>query len=106
MIFSLLLILVSCQEQQSKSKVTADNSFTEPDLLLPIQSIKDIKPPDGYKRMSADPASFAYWLRNVPLKKETAVYLYNGKLKPNQSAQFAVVDISVGKRTCSNVLMW
>lgn len=108
MIFSLLLILVSCQETQPKSNLTADTVLTEPGLSLPIQSIKDIKPHDGYKRVAADPASFADWLRDIPLKKEKAVYLYNGKLKPNQSAQFAVVDIPVGKKDlqqCADVVM-
>ncbi len=108
MIFSLLLVLVSCGDEQPKSKVTGDIALIEPGSSLPAKSINDIKPPDGYKRVAADPASFATWLRSVPLRKEKAVYLYNGKLKPNQSAQFAVVDISVGKKDlqqCADVVM-
>jgi hypothetical protein len=108
MIFSLLLVLVSCGDVQPKSKATGNNMLVESGFSPPIKSINDIKPPDGYKMVTADPASFADWLRGVPLKNEKAVYLYNGKLKPNQSAQFAVVDISVGKKDlqqCADVVM-
>jgi hypothetical protein len=44
----------------------------------------------------------------VSLKKDKAVYLYNGKLKPNQSAQFAVIDIPVGNKDlqqCADAVM-
>ena len=108
MVFTLLLVFVSCQDKQPKNKINADSGLTKPGLSLPIQSINNIQPPEGYKRLAADGASFATWLRNIPLKKERAVYLYNGKLKPNQSAQFAVVDISVGKKDlqqCADVVM-
>ena len=108
MVFTLLLVFLSCQDKQPKNKINADNGLTKPGLSLPIQLINDIQPPEGYKRLVADEASFATWLRSIPLKKERAVYLYNGKLKPNQSAQFAVVDISVGKKDlqqCADVVM-
>ena len=55
--------------------------------------------PDGYRRIVADPVSFADWLRHLPLKEGSPpVYLYNGRKKPNQSAHFAVVDIDVGAK--------
>ena len=107
-LFSMLFVLIGCGDEQPKSKVTGDNALIEPGSSLPVKSIKGIKPPKGYKRVTAESASFAHWLRDVPLKKEKAVYLYNGKLKPNQSAQFAVVDISVGKKDlqqCADVVM-
>jgi len=81
------------------------------ELLAPVQpvtSIGSIPAPDGFRRVEAGPGSFAAWLRDVPLKKEKAVYLYNGKLKPNQSAQFAVIDIPVGKKDlqqCADAVM-
>lgn len=108
LIFPLLFILAGCQEAPSKIKATSDNNLVQSDFSPSIKSISDIKPPKGYKRIMTEPASFANWLRNVPLKKDKAVYLYNGKLKPDQSAQFAVVDISVGKKDlqqCADVVM-
>ncbi len=104
----LLLSLIACSEGQPESKATGGKILPEPEPSLPVLSVGDIKPPQGYKRIAADPASFASWLRDVPLKKDKSVYLYNGKLKPNQSAQFAVVDISVGKKDlqqCADVVM-
>ena len=52
--------------------------------------------------------SFGEWLRNISLKKGKQVYLYNGELKKNQRAQFAVMDIPVGKKDlqqCADALM-
>jgi hypothetical protein len=44
----------------------------------------------------------------VSLKRDKVVYLYNGKLKPNQSAQYAVIDIPVGNKDlqqCADAVM-
>jgi hypothetical protein len=58
-----------------------------------------IPPPEGYERVEVPAASFANWLRHLPLKKKgTPVYLYDGRKKGNQGAHFAVVDIDTGTR--------
>ncbi|MBI5569938.1 MAG: DUF4846 domain-containing protein [Desulfomonile tiedjei] len=58
-----------------------------------------IATPEGFRRINVPYGSFADWLRHLPLKKPgTAVLLHNGKLKPNQDAHFAVVDIDTGPR--------
>ena len=47
-------------------------------------------------------------MRTVPLRKDSHVYLYNGLPKRNQTAQFAVLDISVGKKDlqqCADAVM-
>nr|WP_294859370.1 DUF4846 domain-containing protein [uncultured Fluviicola sp.] len=66
-------------------------------------------PPDGYERKSADSSSFGFYLRNLPLKKHgSAVHLYNGSLKGNQSAHVAVINMSVGSRDlqqCADAVM-
>lgn len=55
--------------------------------------------PDGYARIQTESHTFANWLRKLPLKAGSPpVYLFNGKLKANQTAQAAVVDIDVGNR--------
>ncbi|PWV50595.1 DUF4846 domain-containing protein [Chitinophaga sp. S165] len=62
------------------------------------ETVAHIPLPAGYKRISLEAGSFGAWLRKIPLKTDNTVYLYNGLVKPNQSAQFAVLDISVGKK--------
>ncbi|WP_146154398.1 DUF4846 domain-containing protein [Chitinophaga ginsengisoli] len=61
-------------------------------------TVEKIPLPAGYKRVSQDVGSFGAWLRKVPLKTNNTVYLYNGERKLNQSAQFAVLDVAVGKK--------
>jgi hypothetical protein len=74
----------------------------------PWPSIGAIPPPPGYRRVPVDKNSFGAWLRTVSLKKDRTVYLYDGSRKTNQSAQFAVLDISVGKedlQQCADAVM-
>jgi hypothetical protein len=61
-------------------------------------AIAHIPLPAGFKRVPLQEGSFGAWLRKVPLKEDKTVYLYNGSLKTNQTAQFAVLDVSVGNR--------
>lgn len=79
------------------NKVTAHYNF-----------VKDIPLPDGYSFKNMPINSFASWLANIPLKKDNTVYLYNGVVKQNQKAQFAVLDISVGNKNlqqCADAVM-
>ena len=72
------------------------------------QTIGNIMTAVGFKRTPADDTSFATWLRSIRLKNDPRVYLYNGQLKSNQSAQFAVLDIRVGKKDlqqCADAVM-
>lgn len=68
-----------------------------------------IATPNNYERIKIDDNSFAAWLRNIPLKKgNSKVYLFNGEEKNNQNAQFAVLDIDVGKKDlqqCADAIM-
>src|SRR5688572_25280524 len=63
-----------------------------------ISKLSEIPLPPGYTRVEGPEKSFAAWLRDVKIKEDKHVYLYNGQLKGNQSAQFAVLDIPVGKK--------
>ncbi|WP_336513910.1 DUF4846 domain-containing protein [Pollutibacter soli] len=70
--------------------------------------IKQIPAPEGFYRPSLKPGEFGYWLRHIELKKDNTVYLFNGLQKANQSAQFAVLDISVGDKNlqqCADAVM-
>ncbi len=64
--------------------------------------------PEGFSFIKNEQNSFAAWLENVPLKRDKTVYLFDGSQKKNQSAQFAVVDITVGEKNlqqCADAIM-
>lgn len=61
-------------------------------------SIAELPIPAGFKRLPQPAGSFGAWLRTMRLKSDNNVYLYNGQLKRNQQAQYAVLDISTGAK--------
>ncbi len=73
-----------------------------------MQTVKQIPLPEGYERVALRENSFAGFLRNLPLRKDNTVYLYNGQRKPNQSVHYAVIDISTGTKDlqqCADAIM-
>ncbi|RYZ20625.1 MAG: hypothetical protein EOO10_23045 [Chitinophagaceae bacterium] len=73
-----------------------------------IATIGTIPLPPGFKRAEQSMDSFGSWLRQVYLKPDKTVYLYNGKKKANQSAQYAVLDVAVGDKDlqqCADAVM-
>lgn len=68
-----------------------------------------VAPPNGFERVPMPPGSFEDWLRHLPLKPgHPPVHLHDGRLKPNQDAHLAVVDIDVGPRDlqqCADAVM-
>ena len=73
-----------------------------------FSSIKKIPPPAGFHRIACPSHSFASWLENIPLKKNDTVFLYNGRPKSNQTAQYAVLDIPIGNKDlqqCADAVM-
>jgi Domain of unknown function (4846) len=110
-ILLLMLSSFSCSNN-TNSKTTKKNvlktseffSLLENDYLL----IKNIPLPAAYECIQNEKNSFAAWLENVALKKDKTVYIYDGSPKHNQTAQFAVLDISVGKKNlqqCADAVM-
>lgn len=76
--------------------------------LIYYSSIAAIPLPAGYTRIPQPPGSFGAWLRSISLKKDNRVHLYNGQLKKNQDAQFAVLDMPVGNQDlqqCADAVM-
>jgi hypothetical protein len=66
-------------------------------------------PPEGFVREEYAADEFGSYLQGQSLKPHgTEVRLYNGALKPNQSAHAAVLNVSVGKRDlqqCADAVM-
>jgi Domain of unknown function (4846) len=67
------------------------------------------EPPPGFERGAFPAASFAAWLRRLPLKPHgSQVKLFNGENKPRQDVHAAVIDIDVGNRDlqqCADAVM-
>lgn len=104
----LLSVLFSCNNYKVAPHV-ANKVVAPSDTNAYLHKfITDVPSPKGYKRIIADSNSFAQWLRNIALKKDKTVYLFNGDEKTNQSAQYAVLDISVGDQNlqqCADAVM-
>lgn len=100
----ILPVLTGCQSSPAQQV-----SFSGTNSALPVLTrVADIVLPAGFSRVNGKDSGFALWLRQVPLKKDNKVYLYNGALKGNQHAQYAVLDIPVGKKDlqqCADAVM-
>jgi len=66
--------------------------------IFPVHKCGDIPLPEGYIRKTYDSVSFPFYLRNLHVKQENnLVYLYDGRLKQNQNAQYCVIKMDIGK---------
>lgn len=118
--FMLSWFFIGCETKADRNKqaeersVTADTSrhnryswlgTYETNQML----VNRIPVPEGYERISVQKNSFGDWLRHLPLKPgNPSVKLYNGELKYNQSAQYAVLNIDVGSedlQQCADAVM-
>lgn len=90
------------------ASVNSNNSGTTTNGDNPYPTVDMIPTPAGFRRVPVDTTGFDGWLRHCPLKKGRTVYLFNGSPKVNQDAQFAVLNISVGKtdlQQCADAVM-
>jgi Domain of unknown function (4846) len=104
-VVALLILEITCKNPPSQSKESLSLVGTE---TLDAKTIKDIPPPKGYEKSQNTEGSFGFYLQNIPLKKDKTVYLYNGEKKRNQTAQYMVLDVSVGTRDlqqCADAVM-
>jgi hypothetical protein len=66
-------------------------------------------PPKGFERLKVDEFSFAYYLRNLPLKEHGSRVLYfDGREKSNNQVYDAVVNVPIGKKDlhqCADAVM-
>lgn len=94
---SLMATLLSCQQPAVPiHTLPAISASTIPVATHPPANVATIPAPYGYQRRQGD--EFTRWLRKLPLKTNNTVYLFNGQPKQNQTAQFAVLDVSVGNK--------
>jgi len=106
--FFMLLCMFSCNSNAGNQRATAPVIKNDFSLINPYSTISAIPVPAGFSRMQTDSGSYAEWLRQLPLKKNKTVYLFNGFPKSNQTAQFAVIDISTGDKDlqqCADAVM-
>ena len=105
-LFCPFLLLNSCDTIYTKAGTQVQ---LPPDLNRAApKTVSQLPVPDGFKRASTTGSKFADFLGRVGLKNDKAVYLYNGQQKANQSAQYAVLDISVGDKDlqqCADAVM-
>ena len=106
-LFSVLftLLLLSCNNNTAAPPGLNTNNVI---AVNPYKQIKAIPLPDGFERIKDDSGSFTKFLRNINLKENTTVYLFNRQPKHNQSAQYALLDISTGNKNlqqCADAVM-
>ncbi|WP_262919282.1 DUF4846 domain-containing protein [Niabella hibiscisoli] len=102
-----MLFWVGCEQASVRSAVREYPAESASNIDA-FRSVGAIREPAGSKRIDCKEGSFGHWLRKVTLKSGNEVFLFNGRLKPNQQAQYAVMDISVGKRDlqqCADAVM-
>lgn len=105
----ILLLSFSCSNsapanEKTRQQIAKSSNKDE----NPFHQVKDIPATEGFTRTLSDSNSFEEWLRKVALKKDRTVYTFNGSPKFNQTAQFAVLDISVGDKNlqqCADAVM-
>jgi len=103
--------LSSCSKAQNTESEKNNQEYSETHIQYSktVKTVAEIPTPEGYKRIEVEAGSYPDFLRNQELKTENnLVYLFDGTLKHNQDAQFAVLKIDVGKRDlqqCADAVM-
>ncbi|MFC2104532.1 DUF4846 domain-containing protein [Bacteroidota bacterium] len=100
-VYSIFLIAISACGQNTGSKyLINENGKTISERIIT---------PSGFKRIALHSGSFAFYLRNLPLKPHgTKVKYYNGILKPNFWVYAAIIDMEIGERNlqqCADAVM-
>jgi Domain of unknown function (4846) len=102
-----IFIFIACNNGQinlpkQKETPVATNNTT----VAHFASIAQIPVPLGFVRITD--SAFGLFSRGISIKQDNTVYLFNGSKKRNQSAQFAVLNISVGDKDlqqCADAVM-
>ena len=94
--FTFVAGLFCCNNQEHTGQFASPKTLeNKADSLL----FQRFASPAGFVRTSVDANSFAFYLRNLPLKpKGSKVLYFNGDEKENMSVYDAVVDLPIGKK--------
>ncbi len=112
--FSLIILLSlwffsSCSQTVSDSTAATSDSVTVEYYPDGMTVGTRYNAPEGFVRVPADSGSFAYYLRNLPLKPDGAVVTYyDGDKKYAPSVYKSVVDLPIGNRNlhqCADAVM-
>ncbi len=109
--FFLLLIIQSCaQTENNKINNTAVIDSTLNVLNVSGNTIETrFNPPQNYHRIIINNNSFAYYLRNLPLKPHNSkVMYYDGSAKVSNGVYEAVVNLKIGDKDlhqCADAVM-
>ncbi len=108
---ALLAFLFCCTQGQNRSQATEDaaNPETSNAVVTTGNTIASrFLLPAGYRRVDAEPGSFAQYLQQLTLKPDgSRVQYFNGAVKAN-NVHAAVLDVSVGDKDlqqCADALM-
>ena len=91
---ALLFAVSSCTE--AENHIETNSSKKIPAMI--VETIRGISLPPGFDYVVEGDSAYTNWLLDLKLKKNKIVYLYNGKLKSNQDAQYGVLNIEIGKK--------
>src|SRR6185369_5948445 len=101
---ALLFAINSCSAPENNIETRPTDKITG----INPENIRGISLPQGFNYVEDGDSAYSSWLLDLKLKKSKTVYLYNGKLKSNQEAQFGVLNIDIGKKDlmqCADVAM-
>lgn len=100
----IFLLLFSCTDDSKRVGLSESKKITDE---APSE-IRGISLPQGFTYEDEGDTAYSKWLLDLKIKKSNNVYLYNGSLKTNQHAHYAVLDIDIGKKDliqCADAVM-
>ena len=100
-------ILTACRAKSSEKPLQVKNESAK--AATPDNLVGRIPAPAGYKRVAVAEGSFAYFLRNLPLKPANSdLHYYNGQVKEAKYSG-AIVDMDFGKNAneqCADAIIF
>jgi hypothetical protein len=91
---TLTFVISSCTNAENNIETKPNSKITG----ITPETIREISLPGGFDYVYDGDSVYSNWLLDLKLKKSKTVYLYNGKLKSNQDAQYGVLNIDIGKK--------
>ena len=83
------LLLLSCQPRPDNPAEYRGGALV---------NIESIPVPAGFTRIDYASHSYSHWLRQIHIRKDNRVLLYNGRPSNDQSSHFAVLDLPIGNK--------